>query len=148
MVFYMYGPEVGRRHDITLFRKSDLDNLLQNMLHIDSVRYCIYGEAAYMLRPWLQTAFPIVTAEIAELEYNTAMNGDGTAVEWSYKDLKQVWTSQDFKRSLKVHQSPIALLYKSAALLWNFRCCLRDGNQTTSHLSCSLPNFSKYLREE
>lgn len=76
-----------------------------------------------MLWPLLQTAFPGVTTGIAEFEYNTTMNGDRTAVERSYGDLRKVWTLQDFKCSLKVRQSPVALLCKSAALLRNFRCC-------------------------
>lgn len=57
------------------------DNLLQNMLLIDGVRYCTYGDTAYMPRPWLQTAFSRVTTGIAELEHSTAMSGDQTAIE-------------------------------------------------------------------
>lgn len=109
-VFYTYAPGVGRLHNITLYRESGLDNLLQNTLLIDGVRYCIYGDSAYMLRPWLQISFPRVTTVIADLEYNTAMNGDRTAVEWSYKDLKQLWTSQDFNSPKKKDHFTMELL--------------------------------------
>ena len=43
------------------------------------------------------------------------------AVEWSYKDLNQICSSQDFKRMLRMRKSPIALLYKVVPLIWKVR---------------------------
>ena len=57
LVFYMFGPEVGRRHDMTLFRQSGFNEELQSHLMVGGMHYCTYGDAAYMLRPWLQVAF-------------------------------------------------------------------------------------------
>eukprot|EP00171_Calliarthron_tuberculosum_P007558 IDg7558t1 len=133
LMFNLYGPEVGRRHDMTLYRESNLDAVLQEALLVDGRQYCIFGDSAYVLKPWLQTAFPRVGSTSAQEAYNTAMSMVREAVEWTYKDLKQIWTSQDFKRQLKVLQSPIALLYKSSALLWNFRTCLTRGGQRTKY---------------
>lgn len=148
LMFNLYGPEVGRRHDMTLYRESNLDAVLQEALLVDGRQYCIFGDSAYVLKPWLQTAFPRVGSTSAQEAYNTAMSMMREAVEWTYKDLKQIWTSQDFKRQLKVLQSPIALLYKSSALLWNFRTCLTRGGQVVSYFNCSPPTLAEYLADE
>lgn len=67
------------------------------------------------------------------------------AVEWTYKDLKQIWLSQDYKRLLKVRQSPIALLYISAALLQNIKMCMGHGRQIVSYFACKPPSLERYL---
>ena len=55
LIFSLYGPEVGRRHDLTLLRNSGISERLQNCLTIGDRHYYIYGDAAYVLRPWLLT---------------------------------------------------------------------------------------------
>lgn len=145
LMFFMYGPEVGRRHDMTLYRDSGIGEALENVLLIDGKQYCIYGDAAYLLRPWLQTAYPRINATAAELVYNREMSAVREAVEWTYKDVKQLWTSQDFKRSLKVRKTPVALLYKASALLWNFHVCMYPGCQTKCHFDVPAPSLSEYV---
>ena len=44
-------------------------------------------------------------------------------VVW-YKDLKQIWPSQDFELQLKIQMCPIALLSKAAGLLCNLKTCI------------------------
>eukprot|EP00171_Calliarthron_tuberculosum_P021365 IDg21365t1 len=44
LVFCMYGPEVGRRHDMTLYRESGINTQLMPSLLIDEKQYCIYGD--------------------------------------------------------------------------------------------------------
>ena len=145
LLFYMYGPEVGRRHDMTLYRESGLDGILQSTFNNGGVQYCLYGDAAYILRPWLQTAFPRLGASAEQLWYNKGMSSVREAVEWTHKDIKQLWTTQDFKRKLNVRQSPIALLYQTAAILWNFRVCMSGGGQVSSYFNCDPPSLSDYL---
>lgn len=148
LMFYMHGPEVGRRHDMTLYRESGIGAVLEQALVIDGKQYCIYGDAAYMLRPWLQTAFPRVLATPQQVVYNTAMSAVREAVEWTYKDVKQMWTSQDFRRGLKVRKAPIALLYKASALLWNFHVCMYAGGQTKSYFDISPPKLAEYIGDQ
>ena len=38
LIFSLYGPEVGRRHDMTLLRGSGLNDILQTCLNIDGVQ--------------------------------------------------------------------------------------------------------------
>lgn len=87
---YLYGPDVGRRHDMTLHRESNLDKIVRNALIIDRRQYCLYGVAAYVLIEWLQTAFIRSTSSTEQVLYNTAMSAVREAVKCTYKDLKQM----------------------------------------------------------
>ena len=53
----LYGPQEGRRHDLALFRQSNIELALEEALVIDGRQFYIYGDVAYMLRPWLQVAY-------------------------------------------------------------------------------------------
>lgn len=130
---------------MTLYRDSGLGDVLEAVMVINGKQYCIYGDSAYLLRPWLQTAQPRLHATAAELVYNTAMSAVREAIEWTYKDVKQFWTSQDFRRSLRVRRAPVSLLYKSAALLWNFHVCMYPGGQTKTHFDVPPPSLAEYL---
>ena len=70
------------------------------------------------------------------------------SVEWSYKDLKQLWSLNDYARALKVLQAPIGLIYKASALLLNFKTCLEAGGQVQSFFKCASPTLTQYLGAE
>ena len=129
---------MGRRHDLTL---------QENML-IDGKQYCIHGDAAYLLRAWLQTAFPRLTANEAQTICKAKMSAVRETVEWSYNEIKQMWSSQDFKRMLKVGKAPIGLSYAAAALLCNVKVCLGHGGQVPSYFNSRAPKLERYLQEE
>ena len=54
LMFDLYGPEVGRRHDMTLLRESGLDQQIQDNMIIYCKQYCLYGDAVYILRAYIQ----------------------------------------------------------------------------------------------
>lgn len=83
LMYYLYGLEVGRRHDMTLYRDSGLDVVLQNALLMDEQQFCLYGDAAYIMRTWLPIAFPLIRASAPKAAYNTAMHIMHEAVEWT-----------------------------------------------------------------
>ena len=115
--------------DMTLYRVSAMEELLQNCLWIGGKHYCIYGDAAYSLRPWLQVGFPNTFANDQEQLHNTALSVVREAVEWNYKEIKLYLTSQDMKRKIKCRKAPIALMYICANLLVNFKSCLGHKGQ-------------------
>jgi len=150
LIFHLYGPVEGRRHDITMYREAGMDDMLQAGLHIGGIQYCIYGDKAYLIRPWMQVAFPAPLGGEADAEedtQNTDMAGLRVSVEWGYKEVKQVFTSLDFKRKLKIREGPVALVYRCTALLWNMRTCLY-GSQTASFCRCDPPDLQNYLSLE
>lgn len=125
----MYGSEVGTPHDITLYRESGMDDLLGEHWFVGGTQYCVYGDAAYMPRPWLQTAFPSTNASAAQLLYKKNRSSVREAAERSYKEVKQSRTSQDFRRKLKIREAPIALQYICSALLQKFKTCMGHGGE-------------------
>lgn len=154
LIFHLWGPEDGRRHDSTLYHKSGIDSILENALLVGDgsgspTRFCLYADAAYALREWLQVAFVRIGASPPEQEYNTSMNRGRTSVEWSYKDTRQSWTTIDFQRKMKVRESPVALLNIASMLLWNIKVVLNHGSQTASFMGdCPPPSWNEYVIDQ
>jgi hypothetical protein len=127
----MHGPENVRRHDTALYRKSDMNHYLIQSLttHGDPPRqFCIYGDGAYIYRPWLQVRLSPPSAAPEQLLYNAEMSAAQVAMEWSYKDVTAMWTTQDFKRKIKVRESPVAVLYSKSALPCYCKVCFQHGS--------------------
>lgn len=80
-----------------------------------------------------------------QFEFNAAMSSVREAVEWSYKDIKQQFTTMDFARMLKVRKAPIAQMYKMSILLWNVKVCLHGGGQVGMNFGCAPPTLQEYL---
>ena len=49
---------------------------------------------------------------------------------------------------MKVRPAPIALIYKAAALLQNFKTCMEGWGQVNAYFECPPPTFSEYLNAE
>lgn len=47
------GPVEGRRHDMTLFQRSNWEEVMEQYFLIDRVQFLIYGDYAYLVRPWM-----------------------------------------------------------------------------------------------
>ena len=90
LLFSLYGPEVGRRHDLTLLRDSGWNEILQECLNVEGSYYYIYGDSAYLLRPWMQRPFSRGLSTAEQLAFNTAMSEVRVSVEQTYKDVKQL----------------------------------------------------------
>lgn len=115
-MFYLHGPNVGRRHDITLYRQSGLDEFLSQHLSIDGEHYCINADNAFMPGPWVIVVivgYDTKLASAPEHAFNTAINAVRTAFEWSYKDFKQQFTVNNFSRILSVRKMPTEMLHKA-----------------------------------
>lgn len=127
VIHCMYGPEVGRRNDLTLLRNNGLEEELSKSLLINGRHFYIFGEAAYVLRPYMQCPWSTVVASDNEKAFNRAMNGLCVNVEWLYKEFKHYWTLNDFAGYLKARRAPIALMFKASGLFLNMRVCIDKG---------------------
>lgn len=145
LVLHMFGPAEGRQPDVVMYARSGMEEHLRDNLLIGEKQYCIYGDAAYRLRPWLCTAFPRRTATEGQIAFNKSMNAVRTCVEWSYAELKQSFTAVDFRRATKIRQAPIAQIYICAGLLHNFRVCLGYGGQTAHYFMLRAPTLEEYV---
>lgn len=70
----MYGPERGPHHDITLLRQRGIEDGLAVASIIHGVQHYLYGDAAYMLGPCMQTEFSGETASVLQDTSKTALN--------------------------------------------------------------------------
>lgn len=112
LILYVYGPEVGRRHDITLYRQSGLDEELQQQSIINGVKFYLNADPAFILRPYLQVPSNRSTSTAAQQPFNNTMSTVRETVERSYKDVEQKLRKVDFSHMLKVWKALIAFIYK------------------------------------
>lgn len=104
-MFAMYGPEVGRRQYLTLYRQRGWEQVLRDFLLVNQEYFYIFGDSAYLLRPWMQRPLSRDLEKPNQLLFNTAMNDVRVSVEQNYKDRKRYWASQELSRNLKVQKS-------------------------------------------
>lgn len=145
LVFALWGPEVGRRYDLTLLRKSGWKAVLEDGLLIQGSQYHIYCDPAYLMMPYMQVPFIVIGENAEQKAFSKKMSAVRVSVEWSYKDVKQMWSCNDFARKMKVKESPISLMYIASVILFNFRTCLYGGGQTGSYFSCEPPTLDTYV---
>eukprot|EP00171_Calliarthron_tuberculosum_P004212 IDg4212t1 len=88
IIINLYGLVEGRQPDAVMYRRSEMEQFLQESFVIDRVQYCIYSNAAYMLRAWLIKAYPRHTATAVQESFNEAMNVVRTTIEGRYKKSK------------------------------------------------------------
>jgi DDE superfamily endonuclease len=145
LIFLCLETEEGRRLDSTLYRKSNMNAVFAQSLVVNDRQLCLVADSTYTLHPWLQTMFPGTNNANDDIQaFNKAFSGARVAVEWSYKDIRQTWTSLYFKRKLKLNDSPIGLLLIAGCLLWNLKVVLGHGRQTREHLGSQTPTWSQY----
>jgi hypothetical protein len=96
-----------------------MNAVLAQSLVVNDLQLCLVAESDYTLHLWLQTMVPGTNNANDEIKaFKKALSGARVAVEWSYKDMRQTWTSLDFKRKLKLNESHIGLLWITGCLLW------------------------------
>jgi DDE superfamily endonuclease len=89
MLFHVFGPFEGRRHDMHLYADSGLDDVLGDSLLIGGIQYHLYGDSGYALRPYLTTPFEGAALTTDEGLFNKRMSKVSVSVEWAFKDFKK-----------------------------------------------------------
>lgn len=90
LMFYLFSLKVGRWHDMRIYRESGFADVLDAVMVIKGKQYCIYVDAAYALHLWMRTAYLLVNVTLDKLLYKKAISTVCGAVEWTYKDFKQL----------------------------------------------------------
>lgn len=81
LMFSLDGTEEERLHDINLLRGMVLHEIVENCLNVDGKQYLIYGEDAYVLRPWFQAGYKRSTYRAALKLLNNEMRTMREVVE-------------------------------------------------------------------
>ena len=144
LILHAYGPMEGRRHDWTMYVKSDLDSQLADCLNTNGRQFCLYGDSGYNRRIYLDVPFQGSNLIASQTVANVNMSKSRVTVEWIFKEIKLYWTAVDFKRKLRVEQLPAGTLYTGAMLLTNIRNCCYP-NSVSQYFDCQPPTLDEYL---
>ncbi|CAB1118668.1 unnamed protein product [Ectocarpus sp. CCAP 1310/34] len=145
----LWGPLLGRRHDVTLLGQSGL--LAVTMIHSNDAAgepYYVYGVPAYQISPWLQAPFRgILTA--GQQAFNTAMSGVRGIVEWGFGRIVAQWPYVDYHKKQQVALSACGLgkQYAVAGMLTNCHNCFYP-NSTAQYFDVQPPSLEEYLLGE
>jgi nuclease HARBI1 len=87
MLFHIFGPYEGRRHDMHLYL-------------IDGVQHYLFGDSGYTLRRYLMTPFEGANLNANELLFKKRMSKARVIVEWESKDIKKYFSHIAFPRKI------------------------------------------------
>jgi hypothetical protein len=91
---------------MTLYRYSGIDSMLQSSMNIDGPQYCLYGDLAYCLGPYLQVGYQGSNLTPDQVHLNMSISKVRIAFKWVFHDLKMYFTYMDFPRKLKLGVTP------------------------------------------
>lgn len=78
----LYGPEVDHGHELTTYRKSNLDAQLSEKIKYKE-RNIVYRDADYVVRTWMKISQPRSPKNPQQRKFYVIMNAERVAVEWS-----------------------------------------------------------------
>eukprot|EP00697_Spironema_sp_BW2_P005503 gnl/Spiro4/17685_TR9416_c0_g1_i1.p1 gnl/Spiro4/17685_TR9416_c0_g1~~gnl/Spiro4/17685_TR9416_c0_g1_i1.p1 ORF type:complete len:345 (-),score=71.32 gnl/Spiro4/17685_TR9416_c0_g1_i1:44-1051(-) len=144
IIAHLFGPLEGRWHDITLLRRSGLLDVLEGLQFAREQWWAIYGDKAYVKRPFLLSPFQGTVLTPAELQLNTTMSRLRLCVEWGFGKIASIWAFLDFEKNLKLLKQPLAQFYSVGAILTNCHTCLYGG-VTSTYYDMLPPTLDEYL---
>lgn len=145
----LWGPMLGRRHDVTLLGLSGLMDTLQTWFNDEEGEpYYIYGDPAYPMSPWMLSPYKGVLTD-AQQEFNKSMSSVRTTVEWGFGRVVALWPYVDYKKKQQVGLSACGLgkQYQVAGFLTNCHSCLYR-NATSKYFRVRAPSLREYLAGE
>ena len=143
LVCHAWGPYIGRRHDISMYVDSGVEEQLKKVLGNRGEQLAIYGDGGYAPRDWLRVPFKgFKTPE--QQEFNVAMSNVRASVEWGFGKLSSNFAFVAFPQNQKVFLQPVGTYYLVASLLTNCHTCLY-GSQVSQYFDCPPPSLKDYL---
>ncbi|KXS11130.1 hypothetical protein M427DRAFT_102802, partial [Gonapodya prolifera JEL478] len=149
IIIHLAGPFLGPDHDLSIFRKSGLNELLA--LHAFGPAhepYQVYGDPAYLpgnghlAGPW-----KLVHLSDAQQEFNSRNSAVRVSIEWAWEKPATLFAFLNYYRNLRVELSPVGLYYSIGILLTNAHTCLY-GSQTGERFGLTPPTLEEYLKTE
>lgn len=132
IIFHVYGPVDGRRHNIYMLRENGLMSLLEDNPAFHNK--LIYGDLVYGCTNVFCCPFKGCRVDAPQQEVNKAVSKVRVSVEWSYGEITRYFSYLDFKRQQQVATTPIATLYKIGILLTNCITIARRKNNKSQVL--------------
>ena len=144
----LQGPFAGRMHDAAIFRETELEETLEEMMPFvedeeDSV-YHLCGDLAYPQSAYVCRGFAGVDPNTIEAIFNERMSNVRIVVEWTFNGILAIWGHLDCERSMKILEQPVGQQYINCAFLTNIHCCFY-GNQTSTYYQLPPLTLNDYL---
>jgi nuclease HARBI1 len=117
LLFHVFGPFEGSRHDMHLYAESGPDDVLAEGLLIDGAQYYLSGDAGFALRPYLITPFEGAVLTPDEALFNRRMSKVRVSVEWAFKDVKKYFSHVAVPRKMVLSRTPAGAWYLASCLL-------------------------------
>ncbi|CAB1108179.1 unnamed protein product [Ectocarpus sp. CCAP 1310/34] len=146
----LWGPMLGRRHDVALLGQSNLLGVLQQSFNdAQGEPYYLYGDPAYQNSPWLIAPYRGGVLTPAERGFNAAMSGVRVTVEWGFGRIVAQWPYVDYHKKQQVGLSACGLgkQHAVAGILTNCHCCFYP-NSTAQDFDVQPPSLEEYLQGE
>ncbi|CAB1105421.1 unnamed protein product [Ectocarpus sp. CCAP 1310/34] len=144
----LWGPMLGRRHDVSLLGESGLLQYMQQWFNDAGNPYYIDGDPAFPLSPWLIIGYKgLLTQE--QRDFNSDMSSCRVTVEWGFAKVVALWPFVDYakKQQVALFACGLGKRYSVAGLLTNCRSCLY-GNSTSKFIGVRPPTLERYLSGE
>jgi len=137
MDFHIFGPLSVRRNDLTALDKSDIENKIREQFFVDEIVLKLFGDSAFMVSDIMSTA---------ESLPGRGMSSVREVIEWSYKDVKQLWKYCDYKHVLQLRKQPVAKIFFVCLLLRNIYVSLH-GSQTSDYFTMTPPTLEEWTSQ-
>lgn len=142
----LWGPMLGRRHDVALLGESQLLQSMMDSFHDAAGEpYYIYGDPAYQISPWLMAPYKgVLTPE--QQDFNSGMSRVRVTVEWGFGRVVALFPYVDYVKKQQVGLSACGLgkQYAVAGMLTNCHCCFYP-NSTAQFFDVTPPDVQTYL---
>ena len=148
MIYHLFGPVEGKRHDAFMLAESGLlPQLERRMNKPNGEPYVIYGDPAYPVRRHILAPFRGARLTPDEECFNKDMSTVRTSVEWGYGKIVRYFAFLDFNKNLKVLLQPVGKMYVVGAILANCHTCLYRS-QTGDFFDLDPPSLETYLNNQ
>ena len=142
IISHVFGPVVGKHHDMFVLQRSGLLDLLREE---PFDQYVLFGDPGYSCSQNICSPFKGSSLNDAEQAFNQAMSSSRVAVEWAFGRVVSLWASLDFTPQQRSGQSPLGAVYHVAVLLTNMRTILDGRNIISDKFHVPAPTMDAYL---
>ena len=133
----VFGPLSVRRNDLTALDKSDIEAKIRALFDFNELWYLIFGDSAFMVSDMMATS---------ESYPGRGMSSVRESIEWSYKDVKQLWKYCDYKHILQLRKQPVAKIFFVCLLLRNIYVTVH-GSQTSDYFTMMPPTLEEWTSQ-
>ena len=126
-----------------MLRESDILTRLNNCFDDE---YCIYGDPAYGIHPYLLPPCRKLLSESQSL-FNRNIISFWVAIDWGFAKINNLFKTIQYGKGMKLLLMPISNYYQISVLLSNIHTLLHN-NQIRDYFNCYTMDLDEYLETQ